>query len=265
MTAFESAGAAPAAQFDRFARFYDADYREYDQDIEAIGALAEEYGDPVIEWGAGTGRVLLPLAAAGHTVTGVDVSPELLAQARRKLEGAEFANRVTFVEGDMRTVTLARSDYAFAYCTSNTLMHITTAEGQQEMLANVRRHLRPGGFFFLDLFNPDIPRLLDVNGLQELADQWQDPATGATVLKWSIRRIDLAEQLQETLFIYEENFPDGQVRRTLCPFTLRYWWRNEGELMLAAAGFAVEEVWGDFDANPYEGMSERLIFVARAR
>jgi hypothetical protein len=40
MTDFESAGAAPATQFDRFARFYDADYREYDQDIEAIGALS---------------------------------------------------------------------------------------------------------------------------------------------------------------------------------------------------------------------------------
>ena len=72
----------------------------------------------------------------------------------------------------------------------------------------------------------------------------------------------MAEQLQDTLFIYEEILPDGQVRRTACPFTLRFLWRSEAELMLQMAGFTVEAVWGDFEANPYDSASEHLILLA---
>ena len=121
----------------------------------------------------------------------------------------------------------------------------------------------PGGQLLVDLFNPDVPRLLAINGVQELADQWQDDASGALVLKWSVRTVDLAEQLQETLFIYEENFPGGSSRRTVLPFTLRFLWRSEAELMLRLAGFAVEEVWGDFSGAPYDATSEQIVLLAR--
>ena len=72
---------ATAAQFDAFAAYYDADYRHYDEDVDCILTLAEEAGGPVLELGCGTGRLLLPLAAQGHAVTGVDLSPALLAIA----------------------------------------------------------------------------------------------------------------------------------------------------------------------------------------
>jgi SAM-dependent methyltransferase len=52
--------------FDRFARFYDGDYRHYDEDLDLIGHYAGEHGDPILELGCGTGRVLLSLARAGH-------------------------------------------------------------------------------------------------------------------------------------------------------------------------------------------------------
>ncbi len=142
-------------------------------------------------------------------------------------------------------------------------MHLTDAADQEAALRAACTLLRPGGRLMLDLFNPDIARLLEVNGLMELADRWRDETTGAAVTKWSVRSVDIAEQLQETLFIYEETLPSGETRRTHCPFTLRFLWRNEGELMLRAAGLQVEEVWGEFDGTPYDGLSDHLIFIAR--
>ena len=53
------------------------------------------------------------------------------------------------------------------------------------------------------------------------------------------------------------------MRRTLCPFTLRFLWRNEAELMLQACGFSVDTVWGDFDGEPYAGESEHLVLLAK--
>ena len=255
-----NAGPDLASVLDRFAPFYDDDYRHYQADLELVLALAEECGDPVLELGCGTGRVLAPLAAHGCQVTGVDISPALLAVARARLAAA--GHSVTLVQADLRGLKLQGRPFSFAFCTSNTLMHIADPEGQLDVLRGAHRHLRRQGRLLIDLFNPDIARLIQVDGVVELADHWHSDS-GAQVLKWSVRRLDLAEQLQETLFIYEEIAPDGTVRRTACPFTLRFLWRNEAELMLAAAGFELEAVWGDFDASPYGSDSERLILLAR--
>ena len=252
-----------SALFDRFARFYDADYRDYEEDLGLILELAESAGGPVVELGCGTGRVMLALAANGFRVTGIDVSPALLDVARRKLAAAGVSERVTLTHGDLRAPGLPEGAFALGICTSNTLMHLTTPGDQLEALRAAQRLLRPGAALLIDLFNPDIQRLLEVSGVMELADRWDDEASGGEVLKWSVRSVDLAEQLQETTFIYEEIAPDGGTRRTVCPFTLRFLWRNEGELMLRAAGFAVEEVWGDFYGSPYDNTGDHLIFLAR--
>lgn len=252
-----------ATLFDRFAAFYDGDYRDYDDDLDALLELAAECGDPILELGCGTGRVMVPIAQAGQRIVGVDISPGLLNVARAKLDRSHVGARAILAQGDLRTCDLAEKDFSLAICTSNTLMHFVTPADQLAVLRNAHRHMRTGGMLFIDLFNPDIPRLLEVNGLMELADQWRDEDAAAQVIKWSVRSVDLAAQLQETLFIYEQVFDDGRVRKTPCPFTVRYLWRNEGELMISAAGFTVEDVWGDFDGSPYSGASDHLIFLAR--
>jgi SAM-dependent methyltransferase len=247
--------------FDRFARFYDEDYRNYSDDVDAIVHLAQEMDGPVLELGCGTGRLLLPLSLSGLPVTGVDISPALLEQARAKLATMPQGDNVALVQGDLRVLALEQRNFAFAFCTSNTLMHLADPADQLAVLERAAAHLRPGGLLMIDLFQPDVARLLAVQGVMELADEWTRE-DGTEVVKWSVRTVDLAEQLQETLFIYEEIAPDGSVRRTHCPFTLRFLWRNEAELMMRLAGLSVEAVWGDFEGTPYDSMSEHLILLA---
>lgn len=250
-----------AERFDRFARFYDEDYRHYEDDVDAIVHLAQEMDGPVLELGCGTGRLLLPLTMTGLPLTGVDVSPALLERARQKLAAVPHGNQVKLVQADLRDLALAQRDFAFAFCTSNTLMHLADPAEQLAALKHAADHLRPEGLLMIDLFHPDVARLAEVHGLMELADQWTRD-DGTEVLKWSVRTVDFAEQLQETLFIYEEIAPDGTARRTRCPFTLRYLWRNEAELMLHQAGLQVEAVWGDFEGTPYDNQSEHLVLLA---
>ena len=251
------------SEFDRFARFYDADYRFYDEDIDLVVELAQQAGGDALELGCGTGRVLVPVAAAGGRVTGVDASPALLDIARRKLETAGLAARADLVEQDLRTFDVGAARFRFAFCVSNTLMHLTNPADQMRVLRRAHHHLQPGGTLLLALFNPDVPRLVEVAGTQELADRWTDPASGAEVLKWCVRNVDWTAQIQDTLFIYEEIFADGRVQRTLCPFALRFLWRHEAELMLTQSGFDIDAVWGSFDGDPYDAGSENLILLAR--
>jgi SAM-dependent methyltransferase len=220
-------------------------------------------GEELLERGCGTGRVLLPVATAGHQVTGVDGSQALLNIAEAKIKQAHLASQIQLVRDDLRTFELEQKHFDFAYCVSNTLMHLTTQEDQLAALSNAARHLRPGGWLLVDLFSPDLLRLAEIAGVQELADHWIDEESGAQLFKWSVRQVSVSQQLQETLFIYEEIHPDGHIEKRAIPFTLRFLWPSEGQLLLRLAGFSVEEILGDFDGNPYDDGSERLIFLAR--
>jgi SAM-dependent methyltransferase len=259
--------------FDAFARFYDGDYRDYRDDIPLVLKTARAAGRVVLEFGCGTGRVLLPLADDGCQVIGIDTSAVLLAIARRKLVKHGYTSKtepggpapVRLVQADMTRFRLAEREIDFAFVVSNTLMHVTTQAGQLKALQCAHRHLRVDGLLLIDLFNPDVAYLEAISGNQELADWWEDEESGAQVLKWSTRYVDAARQLQETVFVYEEIFPDGRNEQTRLAFPLRYWWPDEGALLLEQAGFAVDELYGDFDGSPYRPDSERLIFIARKR
>ena len=267
-----------ALDWARIARFYDADYRDYNADLALIADLVTDLHAsapaaqpglsspvPLLDLGCGTGRVLVPLARAGERITGVDDSAALLAMAREKLSaaGAATSERVDLVQADLLTVDLPRRDYALALCLSNTLMHLPTQAAQLAALRRAHHHLRDDGLLLLDLFNPDVARLVSAHGLMELADSWRDEDGSATVHKWVVRSVEWAVQQQETLFLYEEIFDDGRAQRTSFAFTLRFLWPAEISLLLRVAGFQIEALWGDFEGTPHDDGSEQIVLLAR--
>ena len=69
-----------------FAKFYDTYVGNYSRDLPLYLALASNVKSPILEIGCGSGRVLVPLLQAGHLVTGVDISEEMLQLAEEKLK-----------------------------------------------------------------------------------------------------------------------------------------------------------------------------------
>ena len=81
-------GERTAAEAAAFARLYDLDLVEDPGDVDLYLALAGRVGGPILELGVGTGRLAVPLAAAGYDVTGVDLDPAMLARARSRAAAA---------------------------------------------------------------------------------------------------------------------------------------------------------------------------------
>jgi ubiquinone/menaquinone biosynthesis C-methylase UbiE len=110
--------------FDRLAQHYDLEHADYLDDLPMYAGFAQatggDSGAGILELACGTGRCLLPLASAGHTVTGLDVSPAMLAQLQQKAEAAGVAQRVTAVQGDMRDFSLGRT-FSLIYIALNSL------------------------------------------------------------------------------------------------------------------------------------------------
>ncbi len=249
-------------EYDRFARFYDAEYADFLDDLPLLRHYAERADGPLLDLGCGSGRVLVPLAQAGFHLTGVDSSNEMLARARRRVATANVGNKVTLLEHDIADAPLDRT-FGMAFIQVNSFMHLNTLARQRQALLCWHRHLRPGAALVIDLFNPDLLTLIEADGRLLVDQQWHDDDTGATVVKQLTRRIDLSTQLQETIFVYDEVFADGTSRRTLIPFTLRFLWRAEAELLLELCGYRLEQVYGGYDMYAYDAESPRMILVAR--
>jgi SAM-dependent methyltransferase len=246
--------------YDPFARYYDADFRDYHEDIALVRELARRAGGPVLELMCGTGRVLLPLAEAGFTLTGVDISPAMLEIARANLADAELLDRVTLIQGDVRDVALPADSFALAFVAVNSFMHLEEVRDQLAALANARRALTRRGLLLLDLFNPDPAEIAREDSRLVLDREYE--LDGRHVQKFVAIESDAALQLSRVTYLYDETDAAGALTRRTMRFTMRWFYRYELEHLLARAGFVVRNVYGSYDLDAYGSGSPRLIVVA---
>jgi SAM-dependent methyltransferase len=249
---------------DELAEIYDAVYA--DRDDAALWATLAPDDGATLELACGTGRVLLPLARAGHQIVGLDLSPAMLARCRAKVAGEPPAvqERVRLVQADMTAFDLGRR---FSLVTSpfRGFQHLTAVADQLACLGRCHAHLAAGGRLVLDLFNPD-PALLYAEGDSDGEETAETVAwtAGRTIRWWGhVTGYHRARQFNQCEMVYEITEPGGATRRVSERFPMRYLFRYELEHLLARAGFAVEALYGDYDRSPYDDDSPELIVVAR--
>lgn len=107
----------------------------------AGGADGRLPADPLLEIGAGSGRVTLALAQAGHRVTAVDLDSRLLRALGARASGMD----VEVVCADARTLALGRADFGLCLVPMQTLQLLAGPHGRAAFMHRARAHLRPGG------------------------------------------------------------------------------------------------------------------------
>jgi SAM-dependent methyltransferase len=120
--------------------WHDVECSEYAADLPLWRGLAEETGGPVLDVGAGTGRVALDLARSGHEVTALDRDGELLAELRRRAGDLP----VDMVEADARDFHLGRR-FALVVVPMQTIHLLGGPHGRASFLRCAHEHLEPGG------------------------------------------------------------------------------------------------------------------------
>lgn len=236
----------------------------FEDDIPLYRGLLAEVGHRVLEVACGTGRLLLPLAASGASVVGVDASPAMLARARSKLASCadDVSGRVRLLAADMRDFD-AGAAFDLAVVAVKSFGYMATRSDQQQALVNIAAHLRPGSMVVLDLLNPSLDWLAAADGTvtQDLCRQRPD---GATVMRTETTvATDRVSQVRLMRSAYETISPDGAVSKAVVEWPLRYAFRNEAELLLESAGIEVVAEWGDYDRSPYGPDSRALIVAGR--
>jgi len=234
--------------------------RKFDVDFFVRRAAELEPGEPVLEFGAGAGRVTLPLAKAGHPVCAVDASPAMLGRLQERLTRApkKLRSLVSPVRGDMRKLRLDRQ-FPLVLATFNVVGHLETFLDMGAFLRTAAHHLSPGGRLIFDV---PIPHPDEVEAdPEELhpAPRFKHPDTGQWVHQTERFEYDAARQV---LLVESElrvaSMPDPLV----IPLSLRQWFPKEVEAILHYEGFDNIKTFADYSELPGITASDTLIFCA---
>lgn len=248
------------------ARLYDLDLSADPGDLDLYLALAGRAGGPVLELAVGTGRIAVPLASAGHRVTGVDLDPAMLGRARAAAAGAGagVARRLRLVEDDARTVRLDDAGaYRLAAIPLNSIFLIGSRADQAAVVATLAAHLAPGGLAVVDAWLPDADDLARYDGRLVLEWVREDPETGHHVTKSGAAEYDAATGVVRLTTVFEAG-PQGEpAARWVRTDRLRLVGPDELVSFAEAAGLAVEVLAGGYDLEPLGPGADRAVLVAR--
>lgn len=259
------------SEFSEYIEYVGAD--EYDRENGLDGpelpfylALAAEVGGPVLDLACGTGYLTIPMALAGHTVTGVDLAPEMLELAKQK--AASLPQTIRWKLADCRTLDLG-DRYRLVTLTGNAFQEFRTRADLEGLLGSVRRHLAPGGWF---AFETRFPRQSELMTPEAMSGEWS-PETpwrtfeddqGRTVTVSTSQRYDAISQIVEYA-VHRRWQEDGRDAVVTERAVLRLMYPQELQLVLHYNGFAIRHAYGNWDRSPLDGNAVRMIFVCEAR
>lgn len=246
------------------AEYYDSAYKTRRQDVRFYVELARARGGPVLELGAGSGRVTLELARAGIEVMGIEPVRAMLQRARDKARELppETRARVRLRQGDARRLALART-FPLVIAPFHVLMHFYARRDLELLFGAVRRHLAPRGRFVFDVAMPDLRALLRSPGKLYRGPRVTHPRTGARSDYFEAFEYEPSRQVQMVSMIFQ-NQQDLSDLRSI-PLSQRQFFPQELEMLLHYNGFALEAHWGDFQRGPLRTDSESQVIVAKAR
>ena len=248
-----------------YSEFYDLYVGDRLVDLPFYLDYARSAQTPVIEIGAGSGRLTLPLARAGVCMVAVDVSISMLAILKSRLaeETSEVRRRVEVVEADASELDLGiRSDLIMVpYFTFN---YFLTPQLQDMALQRFSDHLSPRGCLLVDLFTP-LRRIENPSTEPVLIVDKVDPTTGNRVCGWETYRIDEESQIECRTHSFEVIQPDGPVRKSRYTVQRRHFFPSEAEKLFSDNGFSVDDLSAGYEREQPGPSSEQLMYVLRQK
>ena len=229
--------------------------------------LAQETGGPVLEIACGTGRVSIPIARRGFAVTGVDIVPGMIAQARRKSAGPS----TRWIVGDARTFDLGEQ-FRLIFLTGNAFQAFLTNADQESLLQRVHAHLHDEGLFAFETRNPLFSHSQTPEGLFVPLETKEEEEDWPSFIDTSGREVGVsrtcvydhvAQILHWTTY---RRWTEGEVEQTkVTRIALRYTFPQELAALLTYNGFSIVQQYGDWNLEPLSADSPSIISVCCKR
>ncbi|MTB52073.1 bifunctional 2-polyprenyl-6-hydroxyphenol methylase/3-demethylubiquinol 3-O-methyltransferase UbiG [Lewinella sp. W8] len=209
----------------------------------------------ILELCCGTGRITIPIAQAGYSVTGVDHMPSMLKKA--KIKAASAGAKIKFIQADIRALDL-KEQYDFIFIPFNSIHHMYENEDLFNMLKNVKDHLKEGGLFLFDCFNPSLEYIVASSKEEKEAANYTTEDGRAIVIKQTMR-YEKDTQINRIKWHFYIN---GEFDSTQ-ELDMRMFYPQELNTYLKWSGFDILHKFGSFEEKAFSGEFDKQIFVCR--
>ena len=243
------------------------DGRHYDLFVESIDLndwgvpfyikQAEKYGDSILELACGTGRITIPIAEKGYSITGLDSSKPLIEHAKKKTKEKDLS--IEWIQGDMTNFNLQKK-FDLIILTGNAFMHLLTLKDLENCFANIIKHLNKNGRFIFETMTPCLEGLMADPSNIEPYTEYQDPDGLGNVVVRLQKSFDIASQIQTHFYRYKVG--TKEITKTA---KFRITFPKELDAILQYNGFLIEQKHGSFSEDPFTSDSPQQIFVCLKR
>jgi len=251
-----------------YADSYDLFYadKNYEAECDMIEEVFKKYGDgpikSILDLGCGTGNHAISLAKRGYEVTGIDISPDMLKIARKKvfnLQPSTFNFQPIFLEGDIRSLDLGKKFDAVLMMFA-VLGYQTTNKDVFAALHTVRRHLNPGGLFICDVWYG--PAVLTIRPSERVK---VIPTTEGKIIRVTSGSLDTFRHTCEVKYHVWEINGKQVVNESEEKHVMRYFFPQELNFFMNQASFQILNItpFGVLDKIPNED-NWTILSVARA-
>jgi SAM-dependent methyltransferase len=247
--------------WDDYADFYDWENAQTldRRDVKFWQGMATRANGSILELGCGTGRVTIPVARTGAQVVGIDRSAEMMSHGLKRARRSRSGARPLWVRGDIRNLPFGASpQFDLVMAPYGILQSLIRESDLKATLASVAGVLRAGGIFGLDLV-PDLP----------VWKEYQNRVRFRGVRRGGASRITLIESVRQDrakrLTIFDQEYVEQRGRvRTARRFSLVFRTLTVPQMTkrLAAAGFRVKAVLGDYGGEPWDPRADVWLILA---
>jgi SAM-dependent methyltransferase len=232
-----------------FNKWFNEDYlklyahRSDEEAAEQVKFITDTLGlqrtERVLDLACGTGRHSLAFALSGYSVLGVDLSPTLIEEARRRLHDHEGISASFYVADMFNLPQIGSFDLIVNLFTS--FGYFADNEKNEEMFQVVKDHLKPEGQFFLDYLHP-------FNVKQTLVKE--------EVLEVEGERVVVTRSLEKDCVVKIIQFPGRTYKESV-----KLYEREQIEQMMHRHGLIINNVWNDYQGNPWKINGDRQLFL----
>lgn len=215
--------------------------------------LPQNKNAKILELCCGTGRLTIPIAKDGYHISGVDYTPSMLKQA--KIKAFEAGLEINFIEADIRTLNL-QEKFDLIFIPFNSIHHLYKNEDLFKALKSVENHLKKGGLFLLDCFNPNIQYIVENEKGQTVIAEYKTDDNRNVLIKQTMR-YESATQINRIEWHYSINSKFHSTQN----LDMRLFFPQELDSYLKQVGFNIIHKFGGFGEETFSNESEKQIYV----
>lgn len=234
---------------------YDFYEKGVKDDIDFYLSYFKNYKGKILEIGAGTGRITIPLLKAYLDITALDISSDMLIILKEKAQKENITPKI--VVADMRNLSKVEK-FDTIFISYRTFQHLYTVNDQLYTLREIKKHLKKDGVLIFDVYYPIFKYIALGNWKWQVEQKIDVENIGKVKIDYR-NKYDMASQI-----MYQEDrykLSSGKVE--VIPYKMRFFFRFEIEHLLSLAGFEIINLYGDFKKNKFKNGSSEMIWEVK--